>query len=77
MQKDQRQIKVSSDFSGNDKPGDVRKEGTDFVPFEWVSNVNFVENPNSRPIYYDKATERYMQWDEQTGWNLVDQNCPF
>ena len=61
-------------FSGNDKPGDVRKEGTDFVPFEWVSNVNFVENPNSRPIYYDKATERYMQWDEQTGWNLVDQN---
>ena len=39
-----------------------------------MSNVNFIENPNSRPIYYDKATERYMQWDEQTGWNLVDQN---
>ncbi len=61
-------------FPGDDKPGDVRKEGTDFVPFEWVSNVNFIENPNSRPIYYDNATEKYMQWNEQTGWNLVDQN---
>ena len=36
--------------------------------------MNFIENPNSRPIYYDGATGDYMQWNEQTGWDTVDQS---
>ena len=30
-------------FEGNDRPGDVRKEGTEFVPIEWVSDINFLK----------------------------------
>ena len=44
-------------FEGNDKPGDFRKKGTEFVPMEWVSDVNFLSDPSERPIYYDNSTE--------------------
>tara|TARA_B100001778_G_C18013993_1_gene373539 strand:- start:166 stop:519 length:354 start_codon:yes stop_codon:yes gene_type:complete len=61
-------------FSGKDKPGDVRKEGTEFIPMEWVSDVTFLDNPSERPIYYDNATESYQQWTESGGWELVNQS---
>ena len=61
-------------FEGNDRPGDVRKEGTEFVPIEWVSDINFVEDPNDRPIYYDNATATYVQWTSTDGWKQVDEN---
>ena len=61
-------------FSGNDKPGDVRKDGTDFVPMEWVSDVTYVNNPSERPIYYDQATDSYKQWTQEAGWNSVSQS---
>ena len=60
-------------FEGKDRPGDVRKEGTEFVPIEWVSDINFVENPNDRPIYYDNATATYVQWTSIDGWKQVDE----
>ena len=65
-------IRDSNYFDGNDKPGDVRKEGTEFVPIEWVSDISFVENPNDRPIYYDNATDTYMQWTFTSGWKQAD-----
>ena len=61
-------------FSGNDKPGDVRKEGADFVPMEWVSDVAYVDNPSERPIYFDHATNSYQQWTQEAGWNAVNQS---
>ena len=61
-------------FSGKDKPGDVRKGGTEFIPMEWVSDVTFLDNPSERPIYYDNATESYQQWTESGGWELVNQS---
>ena len=61
-------------FSGNDRPGDVRKNGTDFVPMEWVSDVTYVNNPSERPIYYDQATDSYKQWTQEAGWNSVSQS---
>ena len=61
-------------FSGKDKPGDVRKEDTEFIPMEWVSDVTFLDNPSERPIYYDNATESYQQWTESGGWELVNQS---
>ena len=61
-------------FSGNDRPGDVRKEGKDFIPMEWVSDITFLDNPSERPIYYDNATESYQQWTESGGWELVNQS---
>ena len=61
-------------FSGKDKPGDVRKEGTEFVPIEWVSDISFLDNPSERPIYYDSVTDSYQQWSASNGWGSVDQS---
>ena len=61
-------------FEGSDKPGDFRKDGTEFVPMEWVSDINFLSNPSERPIYYDNSTDRYLQWTSAGGWQNVNQS---
>jgi len=61
-------------FDGNDKPGDVRKYGTEFVPMEWISDVTFISNPSERPIYYDNTTEQFLQWTVSDGWQNVNQS---
>ena len=61
-------------FEGNDLPGDVRKDGTDFVPFEWISNVMQLTSPSERPIYFDSATDSFVQWTEESGWAAVNQS---
>ena len=61
-------------FSGEDKPGDIRKKGTEFVPMEWVSDISFLDDPSERPIYYDNATETYQQWTASGGWEPVNQS---
>ena len=61
-------------FEGTDKPGDFRKKGTEFVPMEWISDVNFLSNPSQRPIYFDSSSERYLQWTSTGGWKDVNQS---
>ena len=61
-------------FSGDDKPGDVRKEGAEFIPMEWVSDITYVSNPSERPIYFDSGTDRFVQWTESGGWQNVSQS---
>jgi len=61
-------------FVGNDKPGDVRKDGAEFVPMEWVSDVTFITNPSERPIYYDNSTNQFLQWTASGGWIEVNQS---
>jgi len=61
-------------FSGDDKPGDVRKEGAEFIPMEWVSDITYISNPSERPIYFDSATDRFVQWTESSGWQNVSQS---
>jgi hypothetical protein len=61
-------------FDGNDMPGDVRKDDTEFVPFEWVSDITYISNPSERPIYFDSATSRFVQWTESSGWQNVSQS---
>ena len=61
-------------FSGDDEPGDVRKEGAEFIPMEWVSDVSYISNPSERPIYFDSATDRFVQWTESGGWQDVSQS---
>ena len=63
-----------SNFTGNDKPGDVRDGGVDFVPMEWVANVESISTPSERPIYFDGATSAYMQWSQDNGWTEVNNN---
>ena len=61
-------------FDGNDMPGDVRKDGTEFVPFEWIFDVTQLSSPSERPIYFDSASDSFVQWTEEEGWSAVNQS---
>ena len=61
-------------FPGNDKPGDFRKTDTEFVPMEWISDINFLTNPSERPIYYDNKSGDFYQWTTSSGWEDVDKS---
>ncbi len=57
-------------ISGNDKPGDVRRDGAAFTPIEAVGNITSipVNQIQRTAVYWDKATSRYMEYNG-TGWN--------
>ncbi len=58
----------------DDNPGDVRPTDVDFVPIEWIGNVDNIPDTDRSElaIYYDAETERYLQFDHNTGWEDVD-----
>lgn len=61
---------------GDDNPGDTRKTGVDFVPMEWVKNMdnlNNISDPSSRAIYYVASTEKYMEYNNG-GWGEVNKS---
>jgi archaellum component FlaG (FlaF/FlaG flagellin family) len=58
----------------NDVTGDVRDADVEFVPFEWRSDISIIVNPEERPIYYDAATDKYMQYNHNDGWSEVSQS---
>ncbi|MEE9168071.1 MAG: TonB-dependent receptor, partial [Candidatus Neomarinimicrobiota bacterium] len=52
-------------ISGNDRPGDYRQSGVEFVPIEWVPVAENLpeEKPAEREMYYYLAdTEDYMEF---------------
>lgn len=61
-------------FAGDDQPGDYRKDGVEFVPMEWVANIENLSDPSERAIYFDAETEEYYQYEVTQGWHEVDQN---
>lgn len=58
-------------FAGNDKPGDIRKEGVEYQPLEYAKDLAAVTKPNTRAFYYDEVSKKYYQWNGTT-WNKVD-----
>ncbi len=57
---------------GDDQPGDYRAAGAEFQPMEYTESIADVQNPNSRAIYYEAETDRYMThengyWAEVNG----------
>ncbi len=56
---------------GNDQPGDYRPDGVEFVPMEWRADLNNETTPNTRAIYYDASTKRFMSFNG-TDWAEVD-----
>jgi hypothetical protein len=58
---------------GDDGPGDYRKEGVEFQPMEWRADLSQVQNPNTRAIYYDASTKKFMQW-QNDAWSEVAQS---
>ncbi len=55
---------------GDDNPGDYRATGAAFQPMEWISDVNSLQSPNERVIYYDASTDRFMQFSNGQ-WAVV------
>jgi outer membrane receptor protein involved in Fe transport len=55
-----------NNISGEDRIGEVRKEGVEYQPIEQSGNVFGITNPkvNADPkvIYYDLSTKRYMNY---------------
>ena len=44
---------------GDDRPGDYRKEGVNFVPIEITNALNEVESPSERALYYLRSDGEY------------------
>lgn len=66
-------LNVLPGIAHDDNPGDIRADGVEFVPIEWVGDVTKIAAPEERPIYFDSATESYVQYDHNSGWSEVDQ----
>ena len=47
---------------GSDRPGDYRSSGVAFVPIEPVTNLDDVDRPNERALYYNTRTSEYFQF---------------
>lgn len=58
---------------GDDRPGDYRKTGVDYVPMEWVADYQTLTNPNSSAIYYDANTKKYVEYVNDV-WQEVEKN---
>jgi hypothetical protein len=58
---------------GDDRPGDYRKEGVEYVPMEAVPNVEGVTNPSTSAVYYETETKNYMQYSDGQ-WSSVPQS---
>ncbi len=56
---------------GSDQPGDVRKEGVEYVPIVSIYTLENVDNPYERPLYYEQTTETYYQYVDG-GWVIAD-----
>jgi hypothetical protein len=56
---------------GDDRPGDVRKEGVPFVHIEPVDNLSKATYVVSSAIYWDKSTGKYME-NKNSVWTEVD-----
>ncbi len=66
-----------NNIPGNDRIGDVRKEGVKFQPIEQVVNVTSMSERNIIPgtIYYDKSTKMYMEYDYSSKqWREVEKS---
>lgn len=65
-------LQVFPRLKAKDEPGDVRPEGVEFVPLEWISDIQTLRDPQERAIYYDAASDSYLQWNANQGWHEVD-----
>jgi len=60
-------------IEGDDNPGDVRKPGVEWVPFDKINSIHDEANPNGRAVYYDANTSKYMKYDPtSSSWYEMD-----
>lgn len=58
---------------GSDKPGTYRKENIPFQPIVAVVNINNVQSPHERPLYYNEADATYYQF-RNGSWVQADRS---
>jgi len=56
---------------GDDRPGDYRDEGVAFQPIEIVRALDKVTDPNTRAIYYEVESKKYLEWSNDK-WSEVN-----
>ena len=67
---------------GDDRPGECRRQGIDFVPMETVSNLSKV-TPISRVLYYSTEGERFVDgngngvWDSDETFTDLNENSSY
>lgn len=49
-------------LTGNDRPGDYRKSGVDFVPIEATNNLINVQSPTGRALYWVPSEDQFYQY---------------
>lgn len=57
---------------GNDKLGDYRAPGVEYVNIKSVSDINQVVQPDAEILYYDSNSERYYQY-ENNSWQKANE----
>jgi outer membrane receptor protein involved in Fe transport len=63
-----------NNISGDDRVGDYREEDVEFQPIiNDYATIDHVNNPETRPFYYETATGRYMQY-VNGNWQEVDRS---
>ena len=50
--------------NGDDRIGDYRVNGTTYIPMQSVADINKIESPEPRVLYYDLISERYLQYSD-------------
>lgn len=48
---------------GNDRPGDYREPGVEYVPIEAYSSLDLISTPNQRALYYNITEGKYYQYN--------------
>jgi len=59
---------------GEDRVGEYRNPGVNFIPMQQVESVNQVSAPNERTLYYDTGDDTYYQYCDDTDWFIRDKN---
>ena len=63
-----------NNIPGDDRVGDYRKEDVEFQPIIYdYATIEHVNNPETRPFYYETTTGRYMQYVNGS-WQEVDKS---
>lgn len=48
---------------GHDRVGESRQQGVEYIPMQETADINLIEEPETRVLYYDQVTQHYMQFD--------------
>lgn len=60
-------------LTGNDRPGDYRPSGVDFVPIETSNNLNNIQSPVGRALYWVPSENQFYQYRDGE-FVVADQN---